>query len=69
MTCAGYLGSETEHFKVNVAELSQAWDSRECNSREDWAEWMRGLSEELLKQSPSAVLRECHGLAQVLLNR
>ncbi|GMH32551.1 hypothetical protein BSKO_00385 [Bryopsis sp. KO-2023] len=55
-------GGTNGSFKVNMKALSK---TRECTTGEDWAEWMRGLSEELLRQSPSATLRACHGLAQV----
>lgn len=34
-------------------------------TKDDWAEWMRHFSVELLAQSPSPALRACHGLAQV----
>ena len=31
---------------------------------DDWTEWLRRLSVELLKESPSPVLRSCQVLAQ-----
>jgi phosphatidylinositol kinase/protein kinase (PI-3 family) len=31
---------------------------------DDWVDWMRGFSIELLKQSPSPALRACSALAQ-----
>lgn len=34
-------------------------------TKDDWAEWMRHFSVELLAQSPSPALRACHSLAQV----
>ncbi len=34
-------------------------------TKEDWAEWMRNFSVELLRESPSPALRACHALAQV----
>ena len=33
-------------------------------SRDDWTEWLRRLSVELLKESPSPTLRSCQVLAQ-----
>ena len=33
-------------------------------SKEDWIEWLRKLSIELLKESPSPALRSCWALAQ-----
>jgi len=43
----------------------QAWESSARVTKEDWAEWMRHFSVELLAQSPSPALRACHALAQV----
>lgn len=33
-------------------------------SKDDWIEWLRRLSIELLKESPSPALRSCWALAQ-----
>jgi FKBP12-rapamycin complex-associated protein len=48
-----------------LAGLRRAWESSQRSTREDWAEWMRNFSIELLKQSPSKALRACSALAQV----
>ncbi len=45
--------------------LRKAWESSARVTKEDWAEWMRHFSVELLAQSPSPALRACHALAQV----
>ena len=50
---------------VNEAGLRRAWESSQRSTKEDWAEWMRHFSVELLKESPSPALRATHSLAQV----
>lgn len=35
-----------------VTSLRRAWESSQRSTKEDWAEWMRNFSIELLKQSP-----------------
>eukprot|EP00798_Chlamydomonas_sp_ICE-L_P022753 gene22753-29921_t len=50
---------------VNAQNLKRAWESSQRVTKEDWAEWMRHFSVELLRESPSPALRACHGLAQV----
>ena len=47
-----------------VTSLRRAWESSQRSTKEDWAEWMRNFSIELLKQSPSRALRACAALAQ-----
>jgi len=56
-------GAEGVHG-LGLASLRRAWESSQRSTREDWAEWMRNFSIELLKQSPSRALRACAGLAQ-----
>jgi FKBP12-rapamycin complex-associated protein len=48
-----------------VGALRKAWESSARVTKDDWAEWMRHFSVELLAQSPSPALRACHTLAQV----
>ena len=55
----------TRKQKVGERNLSKAWDHREHYTVEDWTEWMRRLSVELLRESPSPSLRPCHVLGQV----
>ena len=42
----------------------QAWIATRRVSKDDWVEWLRRLSIELLKESPSPSLRSCWALAQ-----
>ncbi|OXA52223.1 Serine/threonine-protein kinase mTOR [Folsomia candida] len=51
-------------FHVSTANLQRAWTASRRVSKEDWLEWMRRLSIEFLKESPSPSLRACHNLAQ-----
>lgn len=52
-------------MKVNVGRLLTAGEASQCSTQEDWAEWMRHFSIELLKQSPFPALRTCARLAQL----
>ncbi|XP_039157640.1 serine/threonine-protein kinase TOR isoform X3 [Eucalyptus grandis] len=58
---------QNEHrvHQVNVGRLLAAGEASQCSTIEDWAEWMRHFSIELLKQSPSPALRTCARLAQL----
>jgi FKBP12-rapamycin complex-associated protein len=48
-----------------ISMLRKAWESSARVTKDDWSEWMRHFSVELLAQSPSPALRACHSLAQV----
>lgn len=48
-----------------ISVLRKAWESSARVTKDDWSEWMRHFSVELLAQSPSPALRACHSLAQV----
>ena len=50
---------------VNQQHLKQIWDVSQKSTREDWAEWFRKLSVELLKESPSHAIRACASIAVV----
>ncbi|KAF5936983.1 hypothetical protein HYC85_024489 [Camellia sinensis] len=50
---------------VNDVRLRTAGEASQCSTKEDWAEWMRHFSIELLKESPSPALRTCARLAQL----
>lgn len=50
---------------VNQQHLKSAWDTSQKSTKEDWQEWMRRFSVELLKESPSHALRACATLAGV----
>lgn len=50
---------------VNQQHLKNAWEASQRSTKEDWQEWIRRFSVELLKQSPQHALRACAGLAGV----
>ncbi|XP_048736860.2 serine/threonine-protein kinase mTOR-like [Ostrea edulis] len=49
---------------VSFTNLQKALEAGRKESKEDWMEWLRRLSIELLKESPSPALRSCWALAQ-----
>ncbi|KAL3862460.1 hypothetical protein ACJMK2_008424 [Sinanodonta woodiana] len=49
---------------VSYINLQKALGAGRRESKEDWMEWLRRLSIELLKESPSPALRSCWALAQ-----
>ncbi|KAL3814338.1 hypothetical protein ACJIZ3_015606 [Penstemon smallii] len=51
--------------KVNAARVLAALEASQRSTKDDWAEWMRHSSIELLKESPSPALRTCAKLAQM----
>ena len=68
----GATGEDTSYANVastrmapNQEHLKSAWDTSQKSTREDWQEWMRRFSVELLKESPSHALRACAALASV----
>ena len=50
---------------VNQQHLKNAWDASQKSTREDWQEWIRRFSVELLKESSSPALRACASLAGI----
>ncbi|KAB1208603.1 Serine/threonine-protein kinase TOR [Morella rubra] len=52
-------------IQVNDGRLRTAGEASQRSTKEDWAEWMRHFSIELLKESPSPALRTCARLAQL----
>jgi FKBP12-rapamycin complex-associated protein len=50
---------------VNQQNLKAAWETTDRAKAEDWREWMKRLSVQLLKSSPSHSLRACANLAEV----
>ena len=50
---------------VNQEHLKLAWDTNNRSTKEDWVEWIRRLSLELLRNSPHQALRACLSLASV----
>ncbi|XP_010557538.1 PREDICTED: serine/threonine-protein kinase TOR isoform X2 [Tarenaya hassleriana] len=57
-------GNDRGH-QVNDCRLRTAGEASQRSTKEDWAEWMRHFSIELLKESPSPALRTCARLAQL----
>lgn len=51
--------------QVNDGRLRTAGEASQRSTKEDWAEWMRHFSIELLKESPFPALRTCARLAQL----
>lgn len=52
---------------VNQQHLKQAWDVSQVATREDWLEWIRKLTVEFMKESPSHAVRACKALADTHL--
>ncbi|KAI9143717.1 armadillo-type protein [Paraphysoderma sedebokerense] len=50
---------------VNQLNLKKAWEASQKSTKDDWLDWLRRLSVELLKESPSHALRACASLAAV----
>jgi len=59
------LEISTKMLAVNQEHLKSAWEAGQRSTRDDWYEWIRRLSVELLKESPHQVLRACFPLASV----
>jgi FKBP12-rapamycin complex-associated protein len=57
--------SSVKKLPVNQQHLKKAWECGQISSKEDWSEWIRRISLELLKESPSPALRATAGLAGV----
>ncbi len=57
--------TSNKRLKLNERNLQVAWECAEVASADDWFEWMRNLSQELIRESPSPALRSCLALAQV----
>jgi hypothetical protein len=55
----------TSESPLNQKRLQSAWTTTERSTRADWHAWMRRLSVEMLRESPSPALRACTPLAQV----
>ncbi|KAK3104575.1 hypothetical protein FSP39_005244 [Pinctada imbricata] len=64
---SGETQAETVIIKklhVSFLNLQKSLGAGRKESKEDWIEWLRRLSIELLKESPSPALRSCWALAQ-----
>ena len=58
-------GGVAAKLHVNQQNLQRSWTTRQRSTREDWLEWMRRFSVELLRESPDPALRSCASFAQV----
>ncbi|KAI5755082.1 hypothetical protein M8J77_013919 [Diaphorina citri] len=54
----------TKKMFASVSDLRKAWTTESRVSRDDWLEWLKRLSIELLKASSSPALRSCYVLGQ-----
>ncbi|XP_010245613.1 PREDICTED: serine/threonine-protein kinase TOR isoform X2 [Nelumbo nucifera] len=61
----GEMHKQLRNHQVNDGRLRTAGEASQRSTKEDWAEWMRHFSIELLKESPSPALRTCARLAQL----
>ncbi|KAA8545737.1 hypothetical protein F0562_020812 [Nyssa sinensis] len=59
------IDMQLRSHQVNDGRLRTAGEASQRSTKEDWAEWMRHFSIELLKESPSPALRTCARLAQL----
>ncbi|GAB2218008.1 hypothetical protein Droror1_Dr00001223 [Drosera rotundifolia] len=59
------LQKETRIHQVNDGRLLTLGEASQRSTKEDWVEWMRQFSVELLRESPSPALRTCARLAQL----
>jgi len=50
---------------MNEAKLKKAFEASHSSTKDDWENWIRRVSIELLTQSPSPALRACLSVAQV----
>ncbi|CAI5736118.1 unnamed protein product [Peronospora destructor] len=56
---------ETKSLPCDQKNLMKAWEASQRSTKEDWNDWILGFSVELLRESPSPVLRACKELASV----
>ncbi|KAG0243175.1 armadillo-type protein [Mortierella sp. GBAus27b] len=55
--------SDNRALPVNPIALRRAWDPASRATKEDWADWIRRLTLEMLKETPSHSLRACADMA------
>lgn len=55
----------TKKLPVNQQQLKKSWEASQRSTKDDWQEWIRRFSVELLKESPSYALRSCANLAAI----
>lgn len=56
--------SSNKKFTLDTAYLASSWSTDRRVSKDDWLDWLKKLSIDLLKESPSLALRSCYPLAQ-----
>ncbi|KAF4323262.1 hypothetical protein BBO99_00001548 [Phytophthora kernoviae] len=56
---------ETKSLPCDQKNLMKAWEASQRSTKEDWNEWILAFSVELLRESPSPILRACKELASV----
>ncbi|KAL4492653.1 hypothetical protein ABPG73_010202 [Tetrahymena malaccensis] len=50
---------------IKTEKILKVFDTHSNQSKEDWIQWMRKTSIEMLKESPNLILSACHQLAEV----
>ncbi|KAF9582493.1 phosphatidylinositol kinase- protein kinase tor1, partial [Lunasporangiospora selenospora] len=55
--------SDNRKLPVNPMSLRRVWDTQSRSTKEDWADWIRRLCLEMLKETPSHSLRACSDMA------
>ena len=59
------LGGMTTKLSVDQQNLRNAWVASQRSTPDDWYEWLRRFSVELLRESPQPALRSCSACAQL----
>ena len=54
---------QPSQLQVNQANLQRSWDVSQRSSREDWEDWIKRFSVQLLREAPSPALRAAADLA------
>lgn len=49
--------------EINVEELIKKFDTSNLNLKDDWVEWLKNTSVQLLRDSPSHILFACSSVA------
>ncbi|KAG0095495.1 phosphatidylinositol kinase- protein kinase tor1 [Podila epicladia] len=55
--------SDNRQLPVKPVNLRRAWNTESRSTKDDWADWIRRLTLEMLKETPSHSLRACGELA------
>jgi len=57
------VNDQQNQLQVNQHKLQRAWDVSQRTSREDWEDWIKRFSVQLLREAPSPALRAAADLA------